>query len=109
MIILIVIVAVIWTLGFTIGGAVMCSNNNSVGLVLCFLGSALIGLIIGLICLHKSSESVKDERYEKIITNQETVRKQNDGQIIKDLLKQNQELLQAMKDKENNQEESEEV
>ncbi len=99
MIILIVILAVIWALGFTIGGAVMCSNNNSVGLVLCFLGSALIGLIIGLICLHHSSEATRDERQEKLMV-YETAQKQNDRQIIKDLLKQNQELIQAIKEKE---------
>ncbi len=108
MYIIIIIVLIVWAVGFTWGGAAMCSKDNAAGLILCFLGTALLGLVIGWVCLSNAREKArnKNEQINREIWKTQDIKREEtnkeDKAVIKDLLKQNQELLEALKKKDNN-------
>lgn len=103
--IIILIVVFGWAIGFTWGGAVMCKKNNAAGMILCFLGTGLLGLLIGWILLSKARETEREkkEQVEQAIWKAQEAKRdeanKEDKEVIKDLLKQNQELLNELKKK----------
>ena len=106
--IIILIIVFGWAIGFTWGGAVMCKKNNAAGMILCFLGTGLLGLLIGWVLLSKAREAEKEKQTqaEQAVRKAQDIKREEankeDKEVIKDLLKQNQELLEELKKKDNN-------